>query len=385
MGMARRSTARLGGWLALAAVMAAALTVTAYALTRSSERPPKRPLAVAIHNALTAKDVSGVRAQFTISQHLIPGASSLLDGALLGGAHGTIWASGDRVRLVVRSQLGRVEAGFDGRAVTLYAPNRHAAYRVAVPHHGGDTASRNHGSPPSLADIRRTLSELGRTLDISGAVPGNVAGRPAYTVRISARHDSGLIGPLALAWDAAHGTPLRVALYPRGASQPAIELQVTHIRYGKLAAGDTAVRMPAGTHVTAVELPTRAELRHAVDNARSDGHSSAAPPSAAAPATAAGLPRTVARSFSRSGARGLLAVYGRGLGSVVVIERQASGEAAARSDGSLFPSIRINGARGSQLVTTLGTIVSFRRGGTEFVVLGARQPSTIIAVARALS
>jgi hypothetical protein len=70
---------------------------------------------------------------------------------------------------------------------------------------------------------------------------------------------------------------------------------------------------------------------------------------------------------------------------VVVIERPASGEAAGRNDGSLFPSVRINGARGSQLVTTLGTIVSFRRGGTEFVVLGARQSSAIVAVARALS
>ena len=62
MGRARRSTARFGIWLALAAVMAAALTVTAYALTHGGKHPPKRSLAAAIHHALSSKPVAGVSA-----------------------------------------------------------------------------------------------------------------------------------------------------------------------------------------------------------------------------------------------------------------------------------------------------------------------------------
>ena len=386
MGRARRSTARIGIWVALAAVMAAALSVTAYALTRGSHHPPKRSLAAAIHTALASKPVPGVRADFTVSQHLLPGTSSLLDSSPLAGATGSVWAGGDRARLVVRSQLGTAEVGLDGRTVTLYVPSRHAAYVLALPHHASEAAKPHGSGTPSMAEIRHTLAQLGRTLNISGAVPGNIAGRPAYTVRVSSRHDSGLIGPLAIAWDAAHGTPLRVALYPRGSSQAAIAFQVTHLHYGSVSSSQTAVRLPAGTHVTHVHLPSRSELTRSVDRAKAGSHSAAAPVNAAAPASLAGMQRTTARTFSSPKGGGLLAVYGHGLGSLVVIEHAAGRgtPAGASAPRSMLPPVRINGARGSMLQTTLGTVVTFSRGGRQYVVLGAQPASTILAAARAL-
>lgn len=385
MGRARRSTARIGIWLGLAAVMAVALTVTAYALTRSSNHPPKRSLAAAIHHALSSKPVAGVHADFTISQHLLPGTSSLLDSSPLAGASGSVWASGDRARLVVRSQLGRAEVGLDGRTVTLYLPRSHAAFVLALPQQRAEHEAHDSGTP-SLAEIRHTLQQLGRTLDISGAVAGNVAGRPAYTVRVSSRQDSGLVGPLAVAFDAANGTPLRVALYPRGSSKASIAFQVSHIHYGKVPASQTALRVPAGTHVTHVDLPSRAELTHAVDRVKRHTHSAAAPVTTAAPASLAGMPRTAARALSSPRGDGLLAVYGHGLGAVIVIER--SGAKGALPDASpahsMLPSVSINGAHGSMLQTTLGTIVTFSHGGKQYVVIGARPASTILAAARAL-
>src|SRR5947208_584222 len=71
-------------------------------------------------------------------------------------------------------------------------------------------------------EMRRTLA---RRADVSGAEPSNVAGREAYTVRISPKHDGGLIGAGELAWDAAHGTPLRAAVYAAGDPRPVLELQ----------------------------------------------------------------------------------------------------------------------------------------------------------------
>jgi len=386
MGRARRSTARIGIWLALAAVMAVALTVTAYALTRGDHHPPKRSLAAAIHHALSSKPVAGVSADFTVSQHLLPGTSSLLDSSPLAGASGSVWASGDRARLIVRSQLGAAEVGLDGRTVTLYLPRSHAAYVLALPQKRDAKPESHDSGTPSLAEIRHTLSQLGRTLDISGAVAGNVAGRPAYTVRVSSRQDSGLIGPLAVAFDAANGTPLRVALYPRGSSQAAIAFQVSHIHYGKVPASQTALRLPAGTHVTHVHLPSKAELTHAVDRAKKGTHSSAAPVTSAAPASLAGMPRTVARTLSSGRGGGLLAVYGHGLGAVLVIEHSGAKGASpdASSAQTMLPPVSINGARGSMLQTTLGTIVTFSHGGKQYVVIGARPASTILAAARAL-
>jgi hypothetical protein len=365
--------------------MAAALTVTAYALTHGGKQPPKRSLAAAIHHALSSQPVAGVRAEFTGSQHLLPGTSSLLDSSPLAGARGSIWASGDHARLVLRSQLGTAEVGLDGHTLTLYLPKQHAAYMLALPKQHADTPTHDSATP-SLAEIRHTLSQLGRTLDISGAIAGNVAGQPAYTVRISSRHDSGLIGPLALAFDAAHGTPLRVALYAHGSSTPALAFQVSHIHYGAVPASQTTLKLPAGTHVTHVHLPTKAELMNAAKHAQHSAHSRAAPVSAAAPASLAGMPRTLARTLTTAKGNGLLAVYGHGLGAVVVIEHAMGGPAHADSHGSasMLPPVRINGARGSMLQTTLGTIVTFDRGGTQYVVIGARLAATILAAARAL-
>jgi hypothetical protein len=387
MGRARRSTARIGIWVGLAAVMAVALTVTAYALTRGSNHPPKRSLAAAIHHVLSSKPVAGVHADFTVSPHLLSGTSSLLDSSSLAGASGSVWASGDRVRLVVRSQLGTAEVGLDGRTLTLYLPKSHAAYVLVLPQQSGEQKAAAHDSgTPSLAEISHTLAQLGRTLDISGAVAGNIAGRPAYTVRVGSRRDSGLIGPLAVAFDADNGTPLRVALYPRGSSKAAIAFQVSHIHYGKVPASQTALRLPAGTHVTHVHLPSRAELTHSVDQAQKSTHSSAAPVTSAAPASLAGMPRTAARTLSSARGGGLLAVYGHGLGAVIVIEHPSARSASrdASPAHSMLPSVSINGARGSMLQTTLGTIVTFSHVGKQYVVIGARPASAILAAARAL-
>jgi hypothetical protein len=150
----------------------------------------------------------------------------------------------------------------------------------------------------------------------------------------------------------------------------------------------TTVRLPAGTHVTHVDFPSRGELTRSLDHVKKSSHSSAAPVSRAAPASLAGMPRTSARSFSSAKGGGLFAVYGHGLGAVLVIEHAAgagqeqAGTAAPSS--SMLPGVRINGARGSVLQTTLGAVVTFSRGGTQYVVLGARPASTILAAARAL-
>ena len=152
-------------------------------------------------------------------------------------------------------------------------------------------------------------------------------------------------------------------------------------------ASQTALTLPPGTHVTHVHLPSKAELTHAVKHAKQSTHSTAAAVTSAAPASLAGMPRTAARTLSSAkGGNGLLAVYGHGLGAVVVIEHSTSGrsQADSHSSSSMLPSVRINGARGSMLQTTLGTIVTFDRGARQYVVIGARPASTILAAARAL-
>ncbi|MDX6548584.1 MAG: hypothetical protein QOG33_2134 [Gaiellales bacterium] len=382
--MGKRLSARIVGWVGLGVVMLVALTVTAFALARGNgNTPPKRPLAVALHNALTAPAVAGVSAQFTVSQHLLPGSSSFLSSSPLAGATGTVWAGQGRVRVEVHSQLGTDQLSYDGSTVTLYDAKHHAGYVLPVrsAHHAADAKSSKR--PPSLSDITRMLAQISPQAAVSGATPDNIAGRPAYTVRVSARHDSGLFGPLALAWDAAHGTPLHVALYARGSSTPALELTVTHISYGALPLRDLTVSLPHGTHTTRLHLPSKSKVRSAAKQAKAtDGIAAARHVGfpLAAPAKLAGMTRELVKSNKDAG---VLIVYGHGLGSIVVIERKAGGAGAGQVP-SLPTSVSVNGAKGRELETTLGTIVTFTRGGVSFTVLGSQPAATILSAAASL-
>ena len=75
-------------------------------------------------------------------------------------------------------------------------------------------------------------------------MPGDIAGRPVYSVRVSPRHDGGLLGAVQLAWDAQRGVPLKVAVYSRGDSLPVLALTATDVHYGAVAGGDLTVTPP---------------------------------------------------------------------------------------------------------------------------------------------
>src|SRR5207245_445369 len=102
------------------------------------------------------------------------------------------------------------------------------------------------GVAPSLTQISDFLSKLGANADVSGAQPTDVAGHAAYTVKISPKHDGGLLGYAELAWDANRGVPLRVAVYAQGSSKPVLELAATDVSYGSVSSSAVDVSPPAG-------------------------------------------------------------------------------------------------------------------------------------------
>src|SRR5207247_9551594 len=115
--------------------------------------------------------------------------------------------------------------------------------------------TKDNGSPTSLAEIGDFLKKLGAHAAVSEAQPTDVAGQPAYNVSISPKHDGGLLGSAQLAWDAARGVPLRVGIYAQGGSSPVLELTVTEISYGPVAAADVDVSPPAGAKTVDLGMP----------------------------------------------------------------------------------------------------------------------------------
>src|SRR5204863_7306292 len=102
---------------------------------------------------------------------------------------------------------------------------------------------------PAVSPIESFLTKLAAHIDLTSAQPDNVGGQPAYSVRISPKDKSSLLGAAQLAWDASRPVPLRVGIYTKGASSPVLELGATDISYGPVPASDVDVAPPASAKV----------------------------------------------------------------------------------------------------------------------------------------
>ena len=397
MGFLRTISApRLAALCASVAAVAAGGTAIAVA-GGSDPLPPPKPLATAVHDGLKAPEVQGITARVKFTNHLID--SSGIHGAspLLSGATGRLWlAPGKALRLELQSEGSTDSQVFvDKRGFWVYDGSANTVYKGKLPRHRGRHADRKRRRIPSVARIQRGLDRArNHKLDISGPVPGNIAGQPAYTVRVGPGRPGGLLGGLEFAWDAARGLPLRVAVYARGNSDPVLELVATEVQYGPVATSDFAVTPPADAKVEDV-TPRRsgggADRRHA--HARKLGGLRAAsklPFKVSAPATVAGRKRSGVRVVQFKRGKAALIRYGRGLGAILVVEKKARAEKqqAAQGDGHHgrleLPTVDVNGATARVIDTPLGSVVTFERGGVSYTVLGSVHASVAEAAARGL-
>jgi hypothetical protein len=103
----------------------------------------------------------------------------------------------------------------------------------------------------------------------------------------------------------------------------------------------------------------------------------------AAPPKIAGLPRRSVHLVRSGSDAAALAVYGRGLGTILVYETKASA-GAVPLQGLKLPQVNIDGRTGTELATALGTVVTFERGGVRYVVVGSVPPVAAENAARSL-
>jgi outer membrane lipoprotein-sorting protein len=372
------STARLLALLLGAVAAAAATAAIALAATSGSgPKPRPEPLARAVHDALAAPTVPGVSARIKFANHLIDSTAISGSGPLIGGADGRLWASADgKFRLELQGNDGDVQLVADGRRLLLYESATNTAYVAQLPaqHHEKPKAARRERLP-SVARIQHGIDRARTHVSVSGAIPTDVAGRPAYEVRVAPQR-GGLLSGIRLAWDAARGLPLRLALYARGDSSPVLALTATKISFGRVSASTFAISPPPGAKV--VDLTPHSGSAGGNDR-------KALTFKLSAPRRLAGRTR---QSITRMG-DGALIGYGRGLGGLLVVERKSSaaggvGGRQQRDLGLSLPPVGINGTTGQELPTALGTVVRFTRGGVDYIVLGSQPASTVLAAARAL-
>src|SRR5919198_5098433 len=231
---------------AIVAVLAGSAAAVAAARGGGGATPPPKPLAQAVHDALAGQKPSGVTARITFTNKLFPsGALAGQAGStLMSGASGRLWATNDgRGRLELQSNAGDVQVVWNQNQVSVYDASSNTVYRATLPTRS-DTSSEQP-AVPSVAKITDVLTRLGEHVTLSDAIPSNVAGQEAYAVRVSPKHDGGLLGAAELAFDASRWVPLRIGIYAQGASSPVLELAATDISYGAVSSSDVDIAPPA--------------------------------------------------------------------------------------------------------------------------------------------
>jgi outer membrane lipoprotein-sorting protein len=383
-GSTRRLLAAFGAAIAVAA------GGTAIALAGGSgPTPPAKPLANAVHDGLAAPQVQGITARVTFTNHLVDSAGIQGSNPLLSGATGRLWLSpGNGLRLELQSDNGDAQIVANKDHVFVYDGTSNTVYQGKVPQGRGAAKHEraDHGGIPSVARIQRGLNQARKhQLAISGPVPGNIAGQPAYTVRVGPGRPGGLLGAVELAWDAAHGLPLRVAVYARGNNTPVLELVANDISYGPVDASTFSISPPPDAHVVNLSQPGG---KGGKTGKRGKRHAASRLPfQLSAPATLAGRKRSGVKQHG-----GVAIVrYGTDLDGLLVIEKAAKPGAAAKPapgehrHGRIeLPTVSVNGATAKVIDTPLGSVVTFERGGISYTVLGSVPAAVTETAARGL-
>jgi outer membrane lipoprotein-sorting protein len=364
-------------------VVAVGIGATALALAiGAGPVPPAKPLPEAVHDALSAPKVDGVSARIQFTNHLLEGANlasgsgeagQLSSSPLISGASGRLWIGANgHARLELQSEKGDTQILYDGQNVSMYDASTNTLYRYVPKTESGEetlgTATDTKVGPnvessagpdgahkvPSVTEIEESLAKASKHADISGAIPTDVAGQAAYTVRVSPRENGGLIGGAELSWDAATGVPLRAAIYSTTSSAPVIELAATEISYGPVESSTLDFTPPSSAKVEEVTLPTK--------------HDSGG------------------SGPSGSGEKPKLSTHGQGLGAIELLESpvKAGTKESTSSELENLPKVNINGTSASELPTPLGTVLTFERAGVRYLLAGSVTPASIEAFARGL-
>ncbi len=407
------STQRLLAIIAGVVIAVAGGTAIAFAAAGGGALPPRESLAQALHQAAAAPSVNGIYARISFTNHLIDSTDIQGSDPILTGASGRLWLSpsAHELRLELQGNNGDASVVVKNGAFSIYDPMSNTVYKGTLPSQSSSTDNSGTNTIPTVAQIQSDLTQLVQNVDVAGPMRRNVAGQPAYKVVLSPKHSGGLLGGIQLAWDAAHGIPLGVAIYSTSSSTPVLELKATDISYGAQPKSAFKISAPAGAKVVRIATPAghaaKAKAATAHGKAKRGKHATKAhqditgaaavqahvPFTLAAPSSLDGLQQQSVQLLDWGGSPAALVTYsGQGLGGIAVIEQTASGQSSSQSQtksqgghqGLSFPTVSINNHTAQELPTALGTVLRVSSGNVEYTLLGFVPPAAAEMAARNL-
>jgi hypothetical protein len=160
------STRRLLAGLTGLLVAILAGTAIAIAASGSGPKPAPKPLARAVHDAMTAPAVAGITARITFTNHLIDAGNIQGTDPLFTGGSGRLWVSpGHGLRIELQSDNGDTQVVINKTMFWAYDPTSSTVYEGHIPADTSRPSSKpaGHGQAPSQRRSRwRGLTGLRR-------------------------------------------------------------------------------------------------------------------------------------------------------------------------------------------------------------------------------
>ncbi|GAB1691642.1 LolA family protein [Krasilnikovia sp. M28-CT-15] len=269
---------------------AAAGTIVASADPSLPERSAAQ-LLVDVHNA-HVDGLSGTIVQTAdLGLPALPGltaGNTDLTKMVTGNNSARVWYAGkDRMRVAAQTMLGETDVIRNGQDVWLWRSKDNTATHVTLPRDGADTPkalpSGIPSTPQEAADA--ALAAIDPTTQVSTTGAAKVAGRDAYELVLAPRDTASLLGQVRLAIDAKTHIPLRVDVYAKDATAPAVRVAFQQISFTAPDPEQFVFNPPAGAKVSNAKPHADAEHGKAPLGAK--------PPAGAPKATAAGAEPTV--------------------------------------------------------------------------------------------
>jgi hypothetical protein len=175
---------------------------------------------------------------------------------LIGEQHFKVWHSSDGVRLAQLTDFGERDAVANHTDAWIWDSSQMTAQHLSLASLPA-SGSPDPSTPPSPGDVtafaRQVLTDVQGYANVSIDTTARVAGRPVYQLVLTPISTLTRIGMIEIAIDSETRLPLRVQVFPRGSSRPALEAGFTWVSFDPIATSVFDFTPPAGTTVTQID------------------------------------------------------------------------------------------------------------------------------------
>jgi outer membrane lipoprotein-sorting protein len=177
--------------------------------------------------------------------------SGNLTRLLSGSNTARVWYAGEgQARLALVGTDGETDVIRNGTDAWLWSSSNNSATHVKLPAGAPDKAIPSGAplTPQQAAD--QALAAISPTTTVTTTGAAKVAGRDAYELVLSPKDKASLVGQVRLAIDAEKHIPLRVDVYAKNATNPAVRVAFQQISFTKPDAQEFKFNPPPGAKVS---------------------------------------------------------------------------------------------------------------------------------------